>query len=488
MGAAPTTTAAVLALPEHITFNCTYLGTQVVNFYVIDEANNWDYCETYVDVQDNMGACEGVGTGASMALVTGTIKDWKENTVEEVMVRTATSEMMTKTDGFYNFELAMNNSYTIEPSKDDRPLNGVSTFDLVVISKHILGIQGMENPYQLIAADVNSSGTITAFDMVQIRQLILNIKTEFTNSPSWKFVDASYDFSTTDPISAAYPEVKEIGNLSDDMEVDFVAIKMGDVNGSARPNSLMQGEDRTTRTTFEIVTEDRVVKAGETYTVEFTTNQLPTIQGYQFTLTYEALQVLKLKSGVVGIENFGVHKMDKGMITTSWNASVSSIQSAVGSSSQNANQVYPDASGQQATGNRQLFTIEFIAEKDGKLSELLSLSNRPTVIEAYAENGELMEVALTFTTPLSTDKFELFQNQPNPFQDRTMIGFYLPEDSEVQLILRDETGRVLRTIKEERQAGYNTIQLEEAQLTNGFIYYQLSTKFGTKAKKMLQLK
>ena len=250
----------------------------------------------------------------------------------------------------------------------------------------------------------------------------------------------------------------------------------------------MQGEDRTTRTTFEIVTEDRVVKAGETYTVEFTTNQLPTIQGYQFTLTYEALQVLKLKSGVVGIENFGVHKMDKGMITTSWNASVSSTQSAVGSSSQNANQVYPDVSGQQATGNRQLFTIEFIAEKDGKLSELLSLSNRPTVIEAYAENGELMEVALTFTTPLSTDKFELFQNQPNPFQDRTMIGFYLPGDSEVQLILRDETGRVLRTIKEERQAGYNTIQLEEAQLTNGFIYYQLSTKFGTKAKKMLQLK
>ena len=95
---------------------------------------------------------------------------------------------------------------------------------------------------------------------------------------------------------------------------------------------------------------------------------------------------------------------------------------------------------------------------------------------------------MTFTTPISTDKFELFQNQPNPFQDRTMIGFYLPGDSEVQLILRDETGRVLRTIKEERQAGYNAIQLEEAQLPNGFIYYQLSTKFGTKAKKMLQLK
>jgi len=302
--------------------------------------------------------------------------------------------------------------------------------------------------------------------MVQIRQLILNIKTEFTNSPSWKFVDAGYEFTTTDPISEAYPEEMEIANLSHDMEVDFVAIKMGDVNGSARPNSLVQAADRTTTSTFEILTEDKVVKAGETYSTEFTTDQLSEIQGYQFTLNYEALQVTKLKSGVVGVENFGVHKMDKGMITTSWN------QSLIGS-------IEPSTV---------LFSIEFTAEKTGKLSELLSLSNRPTVMEAYDENGALMAVELTFTTPLSTDVFELYQNQPNPFHDKTTIGFYLPGDSEVQLILRDETGRVLVTIKEDRQSGYNTIQLDKEQLTNGFIYYQLSTKFGTKAKKMLQLK
>jgi len=338
----------------------------------------------------------------------------------------------------------------------------------------------------LIAADVNGSGTITAFDMVQIRQLILNIKTEFTNSPSWKFVDAAYEFTTTDPIAEAYPAVVEVANLSHDMEIDFVAIKMGDVNGNARPNSLIQAEDRTTAKTFEITTTDRVVKAGETYTIDYTTTQLSEIQGYQFTLSYEDLKVEQLKSGVVGVENFGLHKMDKGMITTSWNQSpVGSKQLAVSSTQPaTSNEVYPDLSGQLAT----LFTIEFTALKDGKLSEQLSLINRPTVMEAYDKVGNLMEVALTYTTDLSMDKFELFQNQPNPFHDKTMIGFYLPDNSEVQLILRDETGRVLHTIKEERQSGYNTIQLDKAQLTNGFIYYQLSTKFGTKAKKMLQLK
>jgi len=292
-------------------------------------------------------------------------------------------------------------------------------------------------------------------------------------------VDASYEFTTDSPTAENYPAVVEVANLAHDMKIDFVAIKMGDVNGNARPNSLVQAEDRTIVNTFEIKTEDKVVKAGETYTVEFTTAQLSEIQGYQFTLNYEALQVTKLKSGVVGVENFGAHKMDKGMITTSWNQSlVGSEQLAVGST-------------QPATSNQQpvtLFSIEFTAEKDGELSELLSLSNRPTVIEAYDDNGELMDVALTFTTALSNDKFELFQNEPNPFQDETTIGFYLPDNSEVQLILRDETGRVLHTIKEERKSGYNTIQLDKTQLTNGFIYYQLSTKFGTKAKKMLRLK
>jgi len=113
------------------------------------------------------------------------------------------------------------------------------------------------------------------------------------------------------------------------------------------------------------------------------------------------------------------------MITTSWN--------------------------QPTTDNRQrttLFSLDFTAQKDGKLSEQLSLVDRPTAIEAYDEAGNLMDIELTFTTSLYSDQFELFQNQPNPFQDKTKIGFYLPGDSEVQLILRDETGRVLKTIKD----------------------------------------
>ena len=124
LGDAPTDLAGVQALPEVLTFDCATLGQQTVNFYAIDEAGNWDFCTTYVIVQDNMNACENIEPAESMVIVSGTIMDWNQRTVEEVMVRaTSNAEMMTTKDGIYNFELPMNNPYTIQPGKNEQPLN-----------------------------------------------------------------------------------------------------------------------------------------------------------------------------------------------------------------------------------------------------------------------------------------------------------------------------------------------------------------------------
>ena len=474
LGEAPSHIAEVMTLPEVINFNCATLGIQTINLYVIDEDSNWDFCETYVDVQDNMNACT---TTEAMAMVAGTIMDWKQQTVEAVQVQATNSaatgtEMMTQDDGQYQFELAMYDNYTIEPTKNDYPLNGVSTFDLVLISKHILGIQQFDNPYQMIAADVNNSGSITAFDMVQTRQLILAIKEEFTNNTSWRFVDAAYEFTTDNPMTEDFPEMATIADLDQHREIDFVAIKIGDVNGNARPSSLAVAEDRTTPKFFEIEVEDRALKAGETYTVEFSTKQLAEIQGYQFTMAYDELSINQLKSGIAGVEHFGLHKMTEGFITTSWNQPLTTDRQQ------------PTVKNTEST---RLFSVEFTALKDGKLSEQLTIRNRPTAVEVYDEDGTIMDVQLTFTTPSDKDEFVLFQNEPNPFHQQTNIGFYLPEASEIELILRDETGRVLKRIKENREAGYNTIQLNKEKLSNGFIYYQLNSKFGVKARKMLKL-
>ncbi len=473
LGEAPAHIAEVHSLPEVLTFDCTMLGTQTVGLYVIDEGNNWDFCITYVNVQDNMDGCSNIGSPNGMAVVNGTIMDWKQQTIENVTVHAMEEmEMNTREDGQFQFELETNRRYTIRPEKKGQALNGVSTYDLVLISKHILGNKPLDNPYQMIAADVNQSGTITAFDMILIRQLILNIRNEFPNGSNWKFVAANHQFTTNNPLTEYYPEVSIISNLQEDRELDFVGIKMGDVNGNATANRLTQLESRKSNEIFEIITEDKILKVGEIYSLTFQTKQKEKILGYQFTLAYDNIKIEKLKDGVGGTENFGIHELEEGYITASWNRSA------------NTNNHLEVESNQL----KELFKIDYMALSNGKLSEQINLLHQPTATEAYDVNGDIMDIQLTFTDPVFQDEFELYQNTPNPFHDETTIGFYLPGNSEVQLNIRDELGRIIKTYKADYVKGFNAIQIKHEEINSGVNYYQLSTKFGSKTKKMLKLK
>ena len=123
-----------------------------------------------------------------MAAIAGTITTEKGEMVERTTITLGDYEMapeITGATGNYQFDsIPMHGNYQVIPEKDINPLNGVSTFDLVLMSKHILGAQLLDSPYKMIAADVNRSGTITAFDMVQLRQLILNVTCLLYTSPS----------------------------------------------------------------------------------------------------------------------------------------------------------------------------------------------------------------------------------------------------------------------------------------------------------------
>ncbi|MEZ4992318.1 MAG: hypothetical protein R2824_17980 [Saprospiraceae bacterium] len=68
------------------------------------------------------------------------------NTVAGVQVGLSgnSTALMTTTsdDGHFIFSgLAEGFDYTITPLFEGNPLNGVSTFDLVLMSKHVLGLQ-----------------------------------------------------------------------------------------------------------------------------------------------------------------------------------------------------------------------------------------------------------------------------------------------------------------------------------------------------------
>ena len=449
-----------------ITYTCDDLGQNPVEIWVTDAAGNQDYCETFVIIQANMNQCDDpLNTNA----VGGLVSTEEELGVADVDVQlsgTNQMSMMTDEDGMFNFIVATGGDYTVTPVKDDDPLNGVTTFDLVLITKHILGTQPLSSPYKLIAADANKSNTITTFDLVVLRKLILFIDLEFQNNTSWRFVDKDYVFpNPNDPWAEIFPEVVSYNDISEDeLSTDFVAVKIGDVNSSAAVN-LTAGstDDRNANGTLTFKVDDAKLKAGETYQVDFKAEDFKVL-GYQFTLNFDrnVLEFVEVANAVAGAENFGLSLLEEGAITTSWNDDdVNLIDGEV------------------------VFSLVFTAKASGKLSDVLSANSRYTKAEAYQRNGDLLDIELTFNGQ-TVAGFELYQNTPNPFSTTTIIGFNMPEASAATLTITDVSGKVVKTIEGEYAKGYNEISLERRDLpATGILYYQLDTDNDSDTKMML---
>lgn len=137
--------------------------------------------------------------------------------------------------------LCQENKQAITPFKDDNPLNGVSTYDLVLISRHTLGLEPLANPYKIIAADANKSTSVTTFDIVELRKLILGIYQKLPNNTSWRFVPEGYTFpNLNNPFQTVFPEVADLElQLGPPGEVKIYGIKVGDVNGNVIPSSVV---------------------------------------------------------------------------------------------------------------------------------------------------------------------------------------------------------------------------------------------------------
>ncbi|MGH1437386.1 MAG: hypothetical protein ACRBG0_23305 [Lewinella sp.] len=213
--------------------------TTVVQVFLQDGTGAVQVCETYLLIQMGV-AIECYPQGDPIA---GNIQTENDEPVANVQIDitgTIQESFVTNGDGRFLYPFfSFADSLVVTPSRDDNPLNGVSTFDVVLMTKHILGTQPLGSPYRMVAADVNQSGTITILDIIQIRKLILGVYGSFPNAPSWRFVPAAYLFpAPTNPWQETFPEMIIFDDLeeNDVISGDFIGIKMGDVNGSAQGN------------------------------------------------------------------------------------------------------------------------------------------------------------------------------------------------------------------------------------------------------------
>lgn len=466
---------------------CEDIDTVFVEIYAWDNADNpsaiqldgtiggpnYDRCLTYVVVKDDLfDFCE---TGPTLSGRIATRSGEPVEYVEVNLTGRATGNKTTTNDGIFRFEnLPVGGDYTIAPRRNDDHRNGVNTFDLLMLNKHLLRTRPLTNPYQIVAADVNRSRTVSTLDLIHMRRLLLTINDAFPAGESWRFIPSFYVFANpSNPLQEAFPEVLNYNDIRTDIgNANFVGLKTGDLNGTAQANSGSVSP-RSFQGLFRLQATDRKLQPGRQYRIPFTAEALSQIEGYQFTLEFDeqSLQLEDIEYGIAGEECFGLHAIDEGTITTSWIRELT----------------------RQVKGEEPLFTLVFRSKTSRAIRDLVRITSRRLDAEAYNEVGEVLDVKLVFIEEngriqSAGDGLQLYQNVPNPWRQTTEIGFYLPEAGPVTLILRDVRGRLLQRINGLFPAGVHQLTLDKAQLpASGILYYTLETEQGVATKKMVLL-
>ena len=436
------------SLNTSITFNCDNEGFNTITVYGTDTGGNQSSANVVIEVIKS-GACDPT---IDEVILAGDI--YKPNGVATGNVDVNLSNGLTQvTDasGAYSFAVLADSSYTISPSRNDNVVNGVTTLDIVKIQLHILQLDVFDNPFEYIAADANNTQSVTTLDIVTIRKAILILETSFPGIDSWRFVDAAYEFpDPTNPwANGGFPETVSIDNLNtDSLGVDFIAVKVGDIDMNAVPFAGDIIDNRSVFTQRISIQEEQFI-AGQDLQISFVLDELDFIGG-QFALSYDhsKLELSGLESKKLSTEEW-IHNEENAQLLFS----------------------FTDL---QGYSEGDLFTVQFRTKADGQLSQSIWLGEQSMAAELYTRSLETANVELHFTDR-NASELSVIGTYPNPFSDKVSIDFELPADMKVQILIRDQQGRILRRVEGYYTQGRNSVHFEALD-AKGILIYELLTE------------
>ncbi len=455
-----------------LTFGCGDTGRIAVEIWAKDQSSLISKCTTTIYVNDSNSICRAPTVPALLGQTM--TEEGRAISTKIAMTSAAMSPMSQNSTmtGAYTFSnLVRNGNYNLTPRRDSDWINGLTTFDIALMSRHILNSQLITSPYKLVAADVNRDGSIDALDLLITRRVILRQIDSFPNNRSWRFVPKSYTFpSGIEPFLVTFPDFLAYTNVTDTVfNADFVALKTGDLNGSATNTPLTNSIEPRSQNIFVLEAQDALLETGKTYDIIIKTPKL-TPSAFQFTLNFDIHSLKFLAIDPLDLYNFSSSNYalfaDRGKATVSWNSFDSNAEPM------------------------NMFILKLQATRPIRLSEALHLSSDLTPAEAYSSAGDRMAVDLRFKG-VNTEggDFRLFQNDPNPFNGSTRIQFRLPEASDAKLTVFDETGRILKVQKGNFKKGNNdmTVDFQEYPLVSGVLLYRLDTPTHSATQRMVLL-
>lgn len=444
---------------------------------VTDEFGNSSSCTNVIVLSDPFNIC---GVNDDTLVVSGLIFNEHHQPLTGVEVHLSDNNNMsyafTQDYGLFSFQnVPQGMTCMLQPVKNNGLLNGVTTFDLVRLSNHILGTQALDSPYKLIAADVNNSGSISTFDIVALRKAILHLTDSFPNNTSWRFIEADYEFpNPTNPFAEPLPESTWLNNMANDMTGhNFVAVKIGDLNNSAVLNlDEDEVEERDQTGTFTLAVPNWQLKAGKEVRIPVTAGEAIDLAALQGTIEFDTKKMAFVGAMSVSLDGLGADNFGEpatGSLTLSWH----------------------NADGQLLEAGSTLFYLQFQMNENATVEEVITMNSAITPAIAYKNGGIPLNIRWRIheASQVPVDDAPLFslgQNRPNPFSDETRIEFLLKEKMPVQLEVIDLNGRKIPLLQGTMEAGWHEVTVDRSMFGSPGVYiYQLTTPTGTERRKMV---
>jgi uncharacterized repeat protein (TIGR01451 family) len=449
------------------TYTCADLANSPIGltiyFWYEGAAAPFTLCQSLVGLSDPNNFC------GTIMRVNGTVETENAQPVPHVAVDLVGSTMPavnTLENGQYAFpEMDGGGEYTIIPRRNDNPLDGVSTLDLIHIQKHVLRSEILNSPYKLIAADINNDNKISSSDLVQLRKVILGLQENFTNNTSWRMVDKAYSFpDPKDPFTGIIPEKYYIESLNADMHINWVGVKTGDVNNSYVSNAKSGNTQGRSAGLYFSLPEQQLV-SGKNIIPVYATNDAD-LAGFQISLPFNGVHGIFISNGSLNMTDDN-YAMVNDMLNISWHQS----------ESVNVNE------------GDVLFFLHVDVKDDYILSNVLNTEAKKGLNpEFYTADNEINKLAWRVDRG-SLEAFVVHGNTPNPWNNETAINFTLPDAGEVSLKIRDITGRLVYTSNSYFPKGQNTVRISSEDLgVSGILFYDLTFGKEVKTMKMLNIK
>lgn len=451
-----------------LNFNCDDIQQSelAVILRATDAAGRTDECMSMVtfDIDTTRVDCDAVSSPRAMS-VSGVVRYTDGMPAQRTSVSAnGLYSMSTMTDELGQYRIDDYSSdvpVTIMPSKDDNHIAGITTMDLILIQRHILGINELSGAYEVIASDVNGDGNTNVSDVIEMRRLILGDIARFGDSESYAFVPADMTFDEPmDPWINAPLFGKKVDDSSADIEQDFVGVKIGDVNNSL--NGAQSRSDASVQLRYEIV------PMGQYFELNIYTDEELPIDGIQGVISFdwEMMRLMKIGNGALPIspEHYSLANISEGKIAISWS------------------DIRPVESRQE----KALLSMTFEQYYDGQPS--FSMVDGAIAPEMYVDATPYIFELVSSAEKSGLNAFEIIKNVPNPWNNETSIEFAIPRDAEVTLRVYDAAMQSVHQEKKNCVAGKNKFTVGRSDLPyDGLYFYEIIYGDEVRVAKMTRL-